>query len=80
MLRKGFLGLISDWTASILEKHPRDLATAMETFGMESLFRRVDSAEDLGMLFSEWTVFDHQSPAQESQRQDTAPGISRTET
>ena len=63
MLRKGFLGLVSDWMTSILDKYPRNLATAIETFGMKSLFRRVDSAEDLGMLFSEWLVFDHQSPA-----------------
>jgi len=61
MLRKGFLGLVSDWVAHSLNAHPRDLGIVLKTFGMESFLRCAENTEDLSMLFSEWTVFDHKS-------------------
>ena len=63
MLRKGFLGLVSDWVAHSLDAHPRDLGIALKAFGMDSLVRHAGDTEDLSMLLSEWIVFDHTSPA-----------------
>ena len=61
MLRKGFLGLVSDWVAHSLDAHQRDLGIALKEFGMESFLRRAENTENIAMLFSEWTVFDHKS-------------------
>jgi len=63
MLRKGFLGWVSDWVAHSLDAHPRDLGIALKAFGMDSLVRHAGDTEDLSMLLSEWIVFDHTSPA-----------------
>src|SRR3989344_2278024 len=61
MLREGFLGLVSDWTAHFLDLHPRDFETAAEDFGTESFLKRNADHEQLVGLFSEWLVFDHHS-------------------
>lgn len=63
MLRRGFLGLVSDWVAQFLDMHPRDINIAMEAFDIESIYKREEDVENLGALLSEWIVFDYQSPA-----------------
>lgn len=67
MLRPGFLGLLADWTTHFLEIHPRDLDTAMRIFGLKDKLKhigeRTKDRDKLVGTFSEWLVFDHQSPA-----------------
>lgn len=63
MLRKGFLGLLSDWVMNFLQLHPEALDKAMEEFGLQALLRQEDSPDKVGTLFTEWLVFDHKSSA-----------------
>ena len=62
MLQKGFIQCLSDWVSETMFSKPADLEEAMQTFGLHELLTKVSDATQLMSLFSEWLVYDFNSP------------------
>ena len=64
MLRKNFLGILSDWVQDALGRHPDELERAANEFKFDTLAHVGTGEKDediLAGLFGEWLVFDRKS-------------------